>query len=294
MEILGHSMCAVALGVLLSLGIIVLNTENPAKIPLHKVFVRALFGLAFFFIFFFVISFPIYSLIISKVPLVSSLEGIGRWFFACAVGLGVPILVRAAKNNLIGKRSATIFRVLTMILQYLDEITALYLGRIIDREERKASYDVMAGNANQATCAIYRLFEYHLEGIAHDVAKHSKYADKEKVKGLVKTRNTAIKFKFLLRYLGYKDCFAAINTVKGKPESILPTWPYVEAEPDRRKSYDRRINSGEYHTDRRKLPHGQRKLDLPEALNIILSPIAERERLAVSNDSDKLPAVFDK
>lgn len=268
MEVLAHPICAVLLGVALSLIYILLSTENPAKIPLSKVFFRALFGMLLYVVTWIIFSYPFYRIILKTYSWVGSLDKIGIFCLACGVGLFVPLAVRAGKNNLLDRSAARKYRLLITVLQYIDEVTGQYFGRIIFREERKASQQVMEPDEARATLAIDRLFELHIEEIECDQAQELKPAEREKVANFVKIRSTATKFKFLLRHLGYEDCMASIQKVKETPGCILEKWPVETGQ--RRNGHDRRQVGAPHSPERRMLPYGRRKLDSPDVRDIIL------------------------
>lgn len=269
MEILAHPISAVIIGVILSLCYFLISTENPARIPLHKIFFRSLFGMILYICTWLVIAYPIYRLLLATYSWVGKLDGLAQFCFACAIGLSVPIVVRTGKNRLLGRRIARTYRLLTLVLQFVDEVTGQYFGRIITREERKASYQVLEGDAGGAERTIERLFEFHLEEIAHEEAKGLRSAEREKVFNFVKVRSSAVKFKFLLRHLGYTDCLAKIKEVQSAPESILPSWPGTIA--DRRRGHERRGANEPYSVERRQLSSGRRKMDSPNTRAFILN-----------------------
>jgi hypothetical protein len=268
LEAFAHPAYAVALGVLISLFYFLISTENPARIPLHKVFVRALFGIILYLITWLIIAYPVYLLLQTTISWAGKLEGLGLYFFAAAVGLSVPIAVREGKNHLLGRRTAQTYRLLTVVLQFIDEATSQYFGRIIMREERKASYEVLEGDQEGAERAIHRLFEVYIEELAKEEARNLKPAKRQKVFNFTKMRSPAVKFKYLLRHLGYDNCFKRVRDVQRAPHSILPMWP--PALPDRRRIPTRRLAAGIHNPERRQIPHGRRKLDCPDTRSIII------------------------
>ena len=282
LEILSHPLSSVALGVLLSLGVIIFTTENPAKLPLHQIFFRALPGGLFFLSIFSALSYLVREFMLLPPPF-SRLQGLGLWCFGVIVGFGVPLLVRATKNKFINIHVAQGFHHITVLLQFLDEITARYYGRIIEREERKLSYAFKADTSHKAQCAVHRLFEHHLEDIARHRAATSEYADEERIRGFTKSRHPGVKFKALLRCLGYKEFIVAYEEAKKAPESVIPSWPYTD---DPKKRFERRIQHNDrrsqdrgHQRERRLLRYGRRKLDRPEVLDYILAPIIEKNNL---------------
>jgi hypothetical protein len=254
--------------VIISLFYFLLSTENPGRVPLRKVFFRALFGILLYLVTWLVIAYPVYILLLTTLSWVKKLEGLGLYFFAVAVGLSVPIAVREGKNHFLGRRMARTYRLLTVVLQFIDEVTGQYFGRIILREERKASYEVMEGDQDEAERAIHRLFEVYIEDLALEEAKSLKPGKRQKVFNFSKMRSPAVKFKYLLRHLGYDECFKKVRAVQKAPESILPSWPPWLT--DRRRIPNRRLTQGSHNPERRALPHGRRKLDNPDIRGLIL------------------------
>lgn len=269
MEILAHPVCAVTLGIFLSLCYFLISTDNPARIPLHKILFKSLFGMILYVLTWLAVAYPIYRLLLLPTnSLVGQLEGFAANCFACVVGLSVPIIIRQGKNQLLGRRTARTYRLLTIVLQFVDEITSQYFGRIIMREERKASFEVLEGDAGGAERAIERLFELYIEAIATEEAKTLKPAERERVFNFVKMRSPAVKFKFLLRHLGYTVCFKKIRAVQNDPESILPTWPKEIG--DRRHGSDQRKAVEPHAPERRRRAFGRRRLDSPHTRACIL------------------------
>jgi hypothetical protein len=236
-----------------------------------------------------VISYPIYHILLASFSWVGKLEGLGLFFFATAVGLSVPIAFREGKNHLLGRRTAQTYRLLTVVLQFIDEVTSQYFGRIIMREERKASYEVLEGDEEAAVRAIHRLFEFYIEELAREEALSMKPGSREKVFNFAKMGSYAVKFKYLLRHLGYDYCFERVRAVQQKPQSILSTWPGDQ--PDRRRIHDRRKTPGNYNPERRQLPHGRRKLECPATRDFILGGsrnLSDRPALKTPTKRDKM------
>ena len=268
LEELVHPVYAVAAGVVLSLCYFLISTDNPARIPLYKVLFRSLFGILLYLITWLAITYPVYRVLLATLSSRWDFGGMGLFFFGVSVGLSFPIAIREGKNHLIGRHTARTYRLLTLALQFIDEVTSQYFGRIIMREERKASYEVLEGDDGGAERAVQRLFEFYIEEIAREEAKHLLPDRQAKVFNFVKVHSTAVKFKFLLRHLGYRNCVARVRAVQKVPESILPAWPGDE--PDRRKVHDRRRKKGSYNPERRQRPYGRRKIDSPSVRDMIL------------------------
>jgi hypothetical protein len=272
LEVLGHPLLAVAFGVLLALGAVTFSTENPARIPLQRIILRALPGLSLFFVIWVVLSFLIAS-IVSNIPKVPQFQGVGRWISFASVGLATPLLVRQIKNSWFGRRTTTLLLFLLIILQIIDEKTALFLGKVISEEERKADFAALKNDDDRAAHAIDKLFEFHLVGITQDIAHRSPDKAPKRVLDLFKVHNVHVKFKLLLRYLGYEDCLNAIQIVAETPGIILRSWP--EGQADRRRGHDRRVNP-KAEPGQRKLPYGRRKSDSPYVHSFVLGEIGEQ------------------
>ena len=116
-------------------------------------------------------------------------------------------------------------------LQYFDEITRLYFSRILNREERKVSTLFLAEDAERRRRALDRLFEEHNLEIACEEARRL-YAP-ETALGIFRVRHPAVKFKYLIRHLGYADCLRALRATAQRPEILFPSWPADQS--DRRK-----------------------------------------------------------
>ena len=184
MDILNHPLSAVALGVLLSMFCVLTMTENPAKVPLRLVIVRALPGLGLYLVAWLVFSYLIFSLMLSSLPLLDRLHGLALSSFACTVGLSMPLLIRGAKNNLLTATSNKFVQLLTIALQVFDEVTALYLGKLINREERRADTRVFKERQEEAERAVSRLFEFHIVDIARKVTLRRPDAPEEQILGV--------------------------------------------------------------------------------------------------------------
>jgi hypothetical protein len=269
LETLAHPLCGVMLGVTTSLLYTLLRTENPARIPFSKLIIRSLFGIGLYLFTWLIFSYILYLLAVLTYSWVGGLDGVGLFFLACVVGLCVPLAVRVGKNRLLDREAAKNYRLVADVMQFLDEITGQYFGRIIMREERKASYDVMKPDHDRATLVIDRLFEFHLEGIESESANELEPEERAMVFNFERIRSTAIKFKLLLRHLGYNDCMARIEEVKKDPKIILPNW--LPEMGQRRCGSDRRQTTQLHASERRTLIiHGRRKLDAPETRALIL------------------------
>lgn len=267
MQFLSQSISACALGVLISTCILIVETPNPAKIPLKKIYPRAAAGVTLFFLVWLIISCVIASFIGSW-GLIKGIGPVGQWLCSCLIGILVPQAARLG-DLAIHPRLAMSMRYVFIFLVRFDEMTRIYLSKIVNREERKLSYDIRSGNYERA---IERLFEFYLIEILSHNAQRAKSEKRDSVFGLARINNTGVKLRLLFRYLGYRDCVSQLDVAKKNPEFIIPTWP--SDEPDRRWNHGRRnqISNPELkpNPDRRKLQFGRRKTDTPFIISYVL------------------------
>jgi uncharacterized protein DUF4062 len=148
------------------------------------------------------------------------------------IGLLTPQAAKL-KNAILTPRTAKYLS----FLQFIDENTRLYVSRIINREERKINTICMEVDGERRRRALDRLFEEHNIEIARVEAK--KRQPPEMALGLFKVRHPAVKFKYLLHYLGYTECLRAVRKVAENPEVILPSWPSGQGD---RRSTGRSLN----------------------------------------------------
>lgn len=283
MDHLSHSLSAVAFGVLLAFGLISLSTDNSARIPRRRIIWGALPGLVVFFLIWVVFSLLV-ALLALNLPVLRNLDPIGTWIFQASVGVATPSIVREIKNNWLGRSTGVVSRAVLVILQIIDEKSSLYFGRKIRQEERKADFEVFKDDDGSVTHAIDKLFEFHLVGIAQETARRCADERRKRVLGLFKVHDPHVKFKLLLRYLGYKDCLKSVQVVKEKPEVILRSWP--KGEPDRRQGRDRSINS-KGAPSQAMPPYGRRKSDSPYVQSFVLGEIGEEIPLDLKALPDK-------
>jgi hypothetical protein len=233
------------LPVLVSLIFTIVSTENPARVPFRRVFLRSLPGMLLFIAFWLPFCFLGYELLAYLFDLESSIPV--RTCILILTGLIVPQAGRL-KDAFLTPRAAKYFS----LLQVIDEQTRLYVGRIINREERKVNTTFMAEDCERRRRALDRLFEeYNLE-IAREEAK--KRHPPEIALNIFKIRHPAVKFKYLLHYFGYSECLRVLRTVAARPEIILPAWPSDQG--DRRGS-----GSGLNDTTAGPRPSGRRKYE---------------------------------
>ena len=144
------------------------------------------------------------------------------------IGIGVPQAVKL-KNLVHSQRWS---RYLSL-LQWIDEQTGLYLAKIIDREERKANITCFEKDDGRTRRALDRLFEHYNVEITREEVK--RLAKPTSAMGVFRIRQQAMKFKLLIRFLGYAEFMKQMEIVSEKPETLFPTWPVEEG--DRRRGH---------------------------------------------------------
>jgi hypothetical protein len=266
-KLLGSSMSALTLSVLASLIFTIKTTDNPAQVPFRLVFQRAAFGMFLFMAFWLPVCLLFAWVLVHAVPLLDT-EPV-RWCLFILIGLVLPQAGKL-KDAFLTPRSARYL----MILQVIDEETRLYLSRIITREERKASTLFFGEDTERRQSALDRLYEEHNLEIARDEARRLRSS--KTALGIFKVRHPAVKFKYLIRYLGYCDCREALRSVAARPQTILPSWPADVG--------DRRTGSGAdnalSHTGH---PLRRRKYEQPSVQAYVLEQIRQKHQVFVSS-----------
>jgi len=215
----------IALSVLISLLVTILTTENPAHIPFRLVAVRALPGMLLFVFLWWVICLALAEGILSLFPALAHLTSLS-FCLVLLIGVGAPQAIKL--KNLVRTPQITTY---LAFLQRIDEQTGLYLAKIIDREERKANITCFEDDEGERRRALDRLFEhYNVEITREEVKRLGKAAT---AMGIFRIRQHAMKFKLLIRFLGYSELMKQLAIVSERPETLFPTWPIHEG--DRRK-----------------------------------------------------------
>jgi Domain of unknown function (DUF4062) len=269
-EFQGLSAGLLACSVLASLLLTIVRTENPAHIPFRLVLLRALPGMALFVFFWSVVGFAVEESLAALVPAVAERLPL-RAALSLLIGIAAPQSAAVLKNKILTPRTATYLR----WLQVLDEQTGLYLKRIINREERKINLDFFRVDGERRRLALDRLFEYHNIAIAcEELQRHQ---SPESALGIFKTRQQDVKFKHLLRFLGYSDCLKDLKLVAARPGLLLPTWPEDRG--------DRRGTKGKGHGG--KAVAGRRKYEDPDLQAYVLGfghpPVEKKYQVFVSS-----------
>lgn len=135
------------------------------------------------------------------------------------LGIALPQSAAVLKNRLLTPRTAPYLR----WLQTIDEQTGLYLERIIYREERKLNIDFFRVDSEKRRRALDRLFEYH--NIAISCEEVQRHQSPENALGIFKIRQHDVKFKYILRFLGYSSCIRDLTIIAERPDILFPTWP---------------------------------------------------------------------
>lgn len=221
MEFFRASLAPLALGVFSSLLFTLTTTENPARIPVRRLFFRSLYGILLFVFFWGAACFAALVVLESLLPF-DRLPGL-RWILAFSLGFLLPQIGRL-KDRFSTSRTARYF----ILLQLIDEQTRLYFGRIIDREERKLNRRILEDPARSR--ALDRLFEAQNIDIA---AERAKFLPTKAVLGIFQVRHPAVKLKYFLRHVGYDECVRGFERIAERPDLLFPHWPVDQG--DRRK-----------------------------------------------------------
>lgn len=218
MEFLASPAGLLIASVLGSLIFTVSTTPNPAKIPFVLVLPRAAAGLLLFVLFWIPVCLLLYwplSTVITAGPV--------AWCLAALIGFVVPQAGKL-KDRFLTTAVAKLAAPLFGVIQAVDEETRLYLSKIINREERKVSLSFFSIDTANRSRALDRLYEYRNIDIAHELA-HQPGSPREAVLGVFRVRQQPIKFKYLMRHLGFRDCLRDLRKVAQSPGMIFPTWP---------------------------------------------------------------------
>lgn len=231
MSLLTSNVASLTLGVLVALYVTIRTTKNPSSIPLKRVLLRALPGFFFFVVVWVLVGLVVWTLR----PRSLSGDGLAsaNWALSFLVGFVLPLALGGLKDLVLTKRFAAQVKAATTVLQGFDEITRLYLTRLLDREERKITYEILSNEYGLRVRAVDRLFEFHALEIAHEISNQLQ-TDRGRASSVLGIRDVKTKLKYLLRHLGYADCVRHVNEVCRYPECIYPTWPVHEN--DRRRS----------------------------------------------------------
>lgn len=228
MDLLLRQEFAVAVGVCFSLVLNVLTAENPARVPFGRVWFKAIPGFILFFLFFFVVALPLSELsdllLESRVP--EKVQACS-WLLLGLLVSQSPRLKDRHLSRSIAKKIPGAFS----LIQYVDEISRLYLTRMYQREERRASFRWLKETPDGGW-AVDQLFEIHAIDIARWLRRRLPEGRKRNCLTVFKIRHDQVKIKFVFRLLGLKE---ALNELRGLAETrqtLFQTWP--PGEPDRR------------------------------------------------------------
>jgi hypothetical protein len=219
-----HFAVGAAAGIVLSITASVAETPNPARIPACRLVFRSAFGVVLW-----LLSSSLLAWLISclarrvGLPLPSAVRG--TYWAGFLLGLVVPQL-GALKDRLVpyavARRVSKAFR----MIQTYDEITRLYLKRIIAREERKINQEFFdprlhPDDLRRRENALHQLFEFHQVEIALDRRQRLRERKPEKVLSVFYFRRRDLKFKLLLRFLGCHQALRALKSLARQPD-LLP------------------------------------------------------------------------
>jgi len=259
-------LAATALGVGVSLWLVVAHrTENPAEIPLPRIVWRGVFGLALFFIIALTFSFLLEHVLLTRLlekndhPLIWCFSAIVVGVFVTFASNLKDLLVR--ERVLSGRRLVALTRVLTFIVQQVDEMTRIYLMKIIAREERKTTDRLLLEDGRK----IDRLFEYFVVNIARSIAQSGAGEKTEReiraIKSLHLTSlDTDVKLFYLLRYFGERDCRKNLSELDARFGATIRKWDWPPQYGDRRTGlHDRQSTVGD--PTRTPRTYARRKID---------------------------------
>lgn len=271
-SILLHPTSGTFVGVAIALAMIVIYTPNPASIPIRRYFIKALPGLLLFIITWSVFA-KLAFIALKKGPVnVFGDSQESNWYLAVALGLLAP-QIRQVKRLINFRKLTPTSAYAIKILQWVDESTALYLAKIINREERKIGIELMRMD-NHCAIAIDGLFELHKWEIALQLARRLPTTEEFKVYDIFYVHCMEIKLRYLLRHLGQRDLSTAVRMLHASPELLSPLWPPRLR--DRRQGRDRRERSRitlPHNPEQRTLPHGRRRTDSEFVRRIISNGI---------------------
>lgn len=226
-------------GVLIALGILVFRTQrhNPARIPFRLIAPKAsLWALAFIAIYLLLAGVLHFLLLIAGTlsflsPTTSPLRAFVTASFFGLVTPSVPELLTEPLSLREFKWFASMFR----LLQLTSELNK-FLIRLYRRKERELSFWLFENQARR-NAALDRVFEFHSIEIARNW--YSQKADNPKEKGvrenifnLVYINVPAVKFKYLLRFLGPGEALKQLALVESDLSLLFPDcWPPDKCEP---------------------------------------------------------------
>lgn len=250
----------VAIGVFIALIFDLLATPNPAKIPLHRVFGRSLFGIVLYFVFWFFVAYAVlWGMPETGAPI------------SIVVAMLLPQTSRL-KDSLIDIKFAEKFPKFFRAVQYHDEITRKYFIRMVNREERRATSRVLEKHDLRLKTALDRLYEHHLAEIVQHSAKISRPEARKRVRQLAHVGHPVIKCRLLMRYLGYTEFFQRLESVAFNPQQICSDWPIEVG--NRRQNGDRRRLRTPHEPERRVVyPNGRRHLDNSDTVDLLLREV---------------------
>jgi hypothetical protein len=162
--------------------------------------------------------------------LVSCLGGVVLWLslrplasnpqLAFLVGFILP-QIGVLKDRLIPYWVARRIKGPLQLIQEIDEFTRLYLKRIIAREERKINFEFFNVAPEERALrekAVDKLFEFHQIEIALERRKEGQRPDE--ILAAFRFQNRDVRFKMLLRFLGYQRTIPALESLALHPELL--------------------------------------------------------------------------
>ena len=250
------------IGVVLSIGAIAWHAfirRNPSRISFRRLWRRWLGGLALF-----AGAWSLIGVFVCLVIIEPHSDYIPPWMrvhyrlSSLLLGLMAPHATRLADLGIRRWARGRWFTDIAMnFLIGLSDITYRYFRKIINREERKIVLLALNGKYN---AAIGRLFEFHMERIARDLARGH---DPDDVRRVLSVRHPAIKLRMVMRHRGSERVVRELSLITADPRRILPTWPAcADRRAGQRRAVESHVAGAHFARDRRSVP-GRRKSDSP-------------------------------
>jgi hypothetical protein len=254
---------AALVGAALSLFVIVIRSEadNAAKIPVGLVAQRAA-GTLFLFVCCFVFAVVVSSSVFEVLGVPRTLN--------CILAAGLSFVFSQVNyQDLISERWYQFLpsRVAAVVLIKITETLRLVWTKTVDDIEQDLDKDILRRGV-QEFAAIDRLFEMHLGPLMRDIAARLPADRRHDAAACLRLRSHSMKFKPLLRHLGYTRCLRELDRVRHEAPILFPNWPWPNR--DRRREPRRCDFASHRENDRRQHYYGRRQFDHPDTLSAVL------------------------
>jgi hypothetical protein len=259
---------AVSAGVLFSHILFLISVDNPAQIPMRRIVIRAAFGSCMFVTVWAVLALVLLTILKGEVAAGRLQLDTGQLALRFLAGLVLP---QASRLKDVLPPSIKWIHYATILFHWFDEVSRLYWGRIVDREERRATECILMDETLHP--AIDKLYSFRCIDLAARVRKHAKRElTAEQILSILGTRYIPMKLRFLIRDGGCDECTVRLKKLAREIGSIFPDWPSTgRGGIDRRDNkVDRRAGGVCTATDRRDRPHGRRAYDSPYVREYVL------------------------